>query len=77
MNIHKLEVILGEMRQMRFAHAAEADERVRLWADRIGAAMTEHLIEELGTSALIQGAPALSGEPGGHGWDADDDLRAD
>lgn len=66
MNIQKLEAVLEEMRVETFADAQIATIRIRNWADRIGDAVTEHLIAELGPSAE---APTLAIEPGGHDWD--------
>lgn len=65
MNIQKLEAILHEMQAAGFADPATANQCIREWADRISAAITEHLLAELGVGE----APDLSGHPGGHGWD--------
>ena len=67
MNIHKLELILEEMQAATFASVEQAEERVRAWSERIQAAITEHLLESVGGGAVPP--PALSDEPGGHGWE--------
>ena len=70
MNIQKLEAVLEEMRVETFADAQIATMRIRNWADRIGDAVTQHLISELGSSeAPSAEAPQLAIEPGGHDWD--------
>lgn len=70
MNIEKLETILHEMQAAAFVDAATANQRIRDWADRISAAITEHLLAELGGGTVGE-APDLSTHPGGHGWDGD------
>lgn len=70
MNIEKLEAILHEMQAAGFADAATANRRIREWAERIDAAITEHLLGEIGGSQ-VGDAPDLSVHPGGHGWDDD------
>ena len=70
MNIQKLEAVLEEMRVATSAGADSPAEQVQGWADRIGDAVTEHLLAELGgpaTPAAI--APELATDPGGHDWD--------
>lgn len=74
MNIEKLETILQEMRTARFNDVAAAGEQVEAWADRIAAAITEHLISSLDNSLAVD-APELSGQPGGHDWDESDTDR--
>ena len=69
MNIQKLEAILEEMRAATSAGAGCPANQVQGWADRIGDAVTEHLMAELGgpaTPAAI--APELATDPGGHDW---------
>jgi hypothetical protein len=69
MNIQKLEAVLEEMRGATLADV-EAAIRVRNWADRIGDAVTEHLIAELEQGAAPAAvAPDLGVAPGGHDWD--------
>lgn len=68
MNIEKLEAILHEMQTAGFADTATANLRVREWADRISAAITEHLLGQLG-GGTVGDAPDMSSHPGGHGWD--------
>ncbi len=70
MNIQKLEGILEEMRLATSAGAASPAEQVRDWAERIGDAVTEHLMGELANAAPPAAtAPELANEPGGHDWD--------
>lgn len=69
MNVEKLEAILREMREARFADRDDAQVQVLQWADRVGIAITEHLLESLGAPAAAPQAPSLSDAPGGHGWD--------
>jgi hypothetical protein len=70
MNIQKLEAVLEEMRVETFVDVQAATIRVRNWADRIGDAVTEHLMAELGGSGEPSAeAPQLAIEPGGHDWD--------
>ncbi|MGH8077801.1 MAG: hypothetical protein ACREPE_10805 [Lysobacter sp.] len=72
MNIQKLEAGLEEMRVATFIDAEAAADRARHWADRIGDAVTEHLIAGLGPADAIPAAtlPELAVAPGGHDWDA-------
>lgn len=70
MNIQKLEAVLEEMRVATSTGAGSPAGQVQSWADRIGDAVTEHLLAELGgpaTTAAI--APELANGPGGHDWD--------
>lgn len=71
MNIEKLESVLDEMRQANFEDVTSAGILVRKWADKIGDAISEHLIAELGgaTSPGESAAPDMAAEPSGHGWD--------
>lgn len=69
MNIQKLETVLDEMDRANFEDAASAERLVRKWAEQIGAAISEHLIAELGRSMAPATVPDLSDEPSGHGWD--------
>ena len=62
MNIKKLEDVLAEMRAAR-----HADERMlRDWEARIGEAITDDLMAQIGAAV---GVPALASEPGGHDWE--------
>lgn len=71
MNIQKLEAVLEEMRVATSAGADSPAGQVQGWADRIGDAVTEHLLAELGREATPAAvAPELGTEPGGHDWDA-------
>ena len=70
MNIQKLEAVLEEMRLATSAGTGAPAEQVQGWSDRIGDAVTEHLLAELGgstTPAAI--SPELATDPGGHDWD--------
>ena len=69
MNIEKLEQILREMEAVHLARAEETV-LVRDWAQRIQQAITDHLLEQVGTTVV---APSYSGQPSGHGWDAEDE----
>lgn len=70
MNIQKLEGVLEEMRVASFVDVEAAAGSVRNWADRIGDAVTEHLIADLGHDSVpATAAPPLAVEPGGHDWD--------
>ena len=68
MNIEKLETILQEMRTARFTDLAASEKRVEDWADRIAAAITEHLVSSLQNDLTIGPAPDLASEPGGYDW---------
>ena len=67
MNIEKMETILQEMQAAKFQDLA-AEVLVKKWAERISAAITDHLIAELGSGGLVA-AVDLSAAPGGHEWD--------
>ena len=67
MNIEKLEAIFHEMESARFESADEAAECVRAWAERIHAALTEHLLESL--QVPVAEPAGLSDTPGGHDWE--------
>jgi len=67
MNIEKMEAILQEMQVTKFQDLA-AEALVKKWAERISAAITDHLLAELGSGGLVA-AVDLSEAPSGHEWD--------
>lgn len=67
MNIQKLEAVFHEMESARFESAEQAGDCVRAWAERIHAAITEHLLETL--QVPVAAPSGLSGTPGGHDWE--------
>ena len=68
MNIEKMETILQEMQVAQFQDLTTAQDVVKKWAERIGMAITDHLIAELGEGGLIA-AVEPSTHPGGLDWD--------
>jgi hypothetical protein len=50
MNIENLEAILQEMREAAFGDVQDAVRRVRQWVDDIDAAVSDHLMSELGVT---------------------------
>jgi hypothetical protein len=50
MNIENLEAILQQMRHARFDDVQHATRLVRQWAEGIDAAISDHLVAELGIS---------------------------
>ena len=62
MNIKKLEDVLAEMRDARYAD----EPRLRDWEARIAEAITDDLLAQIGAAVAV---PALATEPGGHDWE--------
>jgi hypothetical protein len=68
MNIEKMETILQEMQVAQFHDLKSAQDLVKKWAERIGMAITDQLIAELGEGGLIA-AVETSVDPDGFDWD--------
>lgn len=67
MNVEKMEAILQEMQAAKFQDLA-TEVLVKKWAERISAAITDHLLAELGSGGLVA-AVDLSEAPAGQEWD--------
>ncbi|WP_159015983.1 hypothetical protein [Cognatiluteimonas profundi] len=66
MNIENLEAILNDMRSARFDDAQHATRLVRQWAEDIDAAISDHLLAELGinfSDESIDLVPSLADGP--------------